>query len=144
MLKRSVIWFSISGTAGLCLPALAAGGDYYIRSEVARGQFSGFHEILPRPKEGYFKVNYCDRTFWVSDTTVLWTEREAAAGRRLVVEAETRSGRDLICADAHTYVNLDSLGLPKTEIEVLRDNSDPQAPVRNRLRIISEAFKDFK
>jgi len=142
--KRSLSVLTCLLGMAAAYPSLAADGDFYIRAEAHRGKFAGFHEILSVPKADYFEVTYCNRTFWVSDTTVLWTEQQAAEGNRLIIEAETRSGgRDIVCFDAQKYVSLDSLGLPESQVEVMRDDTgDPEIPRRNRLRIISEAFKD--
>lgn len=121
-----------------------AQSDFYIRSQYSNGTFTGFHEILTRPKEGYHQARYCERSFWVSPGTVIWTEEEAAAGRRLVVEENVGSGRRTVCADYASFATLDDLGLKKAEIERIRGESEPRDMQQGRIRIIRDAFKQFK
>jgi len=131
------------GSMGLTASALAQ-GDYYIRSQYSNGTFTGFHEILTKPKEGYHQAQYCDRTFWVSSTTVVWTEEEAAAGRRLIVEENYGGNRKTVCADYGAFATLDDLGLKKREVEQIRNRNEPLDMKSSRIRVIRDAFKSFK
>lgn len=119
-------------------------GDYHIRSADSSGRFNSSHEILPKQEEGYLKAVYCDQVFWVRINTVLWTEQEARAGRRMIIENNALKGRKPICKDPEKYVTLDSLKLNEREVERMRSESSPKSVRPNRLRTIREAFKDFK
>lgn len=134
-LLAGTLWFSGSASAQ---------GDFYIRSQYSNGTFTGFHEILTKPKEGYHQARYCDRTFWVSSTTVIWTEEEAAAGRKLIVEENIGSDRRTVCADYAAFATLDDLGLKKREVEQIRGRNEPVDMKSSRIRIIRDAFKQFK
>lgn len=125
------------------LPAFAQ-GDFYIRSQNASGKFSGFHEILTKPKKGYYKAKYCDQVFWVSANTVSWTEREAAAGRNLVVEKSAGLTRTQICTDYGSFAKLEDLGIKKRKVEQIRRKNEPVDMQSSRLRTIREAFKQYK
>lgn len=119
-------------------------GDYHIRSADPSGRFNSSHEILPKQEEGYLKAVYCDQIFWVRINTVLWTEQEARAGRRMVIENNALKGRKPVCEDPEKYVTLDSLKLNEREVERMRSEASPKTVRPNRLRTIREAFKDFK
>lgn len=121
-----------------------ADGDYHIRSADPSGRFKSSHEILPNQEEGYLKAVYCDQVFWVRINTVLWTEQEARAGRRMVIENNALKGRKPVCANPEKYVTLDSLELNEREVERMRGEASPKTVRPNRLRTIREAFKDFK
>ncbi|WP_346896826.1 hypothetical protein [uncultured Roseibium sp.] len=122
----------------------APAGDYYIRSLDPSGRFNGIQEILTRPETGYHKAVYCETSFWVTRSTVVWTEREAEAGRHLVIINEVNKRPEVYCADPEHYVRLEDLGLEKHEILKARDNAEPVDMQSSRLRTISEAFKNFK
>lgn len=133
----------------LLSPPLTSGaafsqGDYYIRAQHADGAFSGSHEILTIRKAGYHEARYCDRNFWVSSGTVAWTEEQSAAGQTLILEMNHGDEREVICADADKFATLDDLGLKKREVERMRRKSRPADTKANRLRNISDAFKQFK
>lgn len=131
---------TVSAQAQLSAPA----GDYYIRSLDPSGNFNGIQEILTRPETGYHKAVYCDTSFWVTRSTVAWTEREAEAGRHLVIINEINKKPEVYCADPEHYVRLEDLGLKKHEVLKARDNAAPVDMQSSRLRTISEAFKHFK
>ena len=144
-MKRVLAFLAVL-TAGGLVPAgnAVAQGDYYIRSQFSNGTFTGFHEILTKPKEGYHQARYCDRTFWVSSTTVVWTEEEAAAGRRLIVEENYGGNRRTVCADYGAFATLEDLGLKKREVEQIRNRNEPLDMKSSRIRVIRDAFKQFK
>lgn len=131
---------SVSAHAQVSAPA----GDYYIRSLDPSGRFNGIQEILTRPETGYHKAVYCETSFWVTRSTVVWTEREAEAGRHLVIINEVNKKPEVYCADPEHYVRLEDLGLEKHEILKARENAEPVDMQSSRLRTISEAFKNFK
>ena len=131
---------SVSAHAQLSAPA----GDYYIRSLDPSGRFNGIQEILTRPESGYHKAVYCETFFWVTQSTVVWTEREAEAGRHLVIINEVNKKPEVYCADPEHYVRLEDLGLKKREVLKARENGEPVDMQSSRLRTISEAFKNFK
>lgn len=117
--------------------------DFYIRSTNRQGQFHAYHQILSEPQKGFIEAQYCDRTFWVAKDTVIWTQNEAEAGRKLVVEANDLNERRVLCEDPQTQVTLDDLGLNDLELARLRQAKDGVGG-GNRLKIIGEAFKGFK
>jgi hypothetical protein len=144
-MKRALAFFAALTAAGTTIAGVAhAQSDFYIRSQYSNGTFTGFHEILTKPKEGYYQAQYCDRTFWVSSNTVIWTEEEAAAGRNLVVEENVGSSRTPVCTDYTSFATLESLGLKKKEIEQIRRQAEPLDMQSSRIRIIRDAFKQFK
>ncbi|CTQ64260.1 hypothetical protein [Roseibium alexandrii] len=132
------------------LPAITLAGssfaqsDYYIRSQYPDGTFTGSHEILIRPKEGYYQAQYCDRMFWVSTTTVVWTEEEVAAGRTLILEENFGEERNVLCSDNTAFASLYDLGLDKREIEALREPEGSFQTRASRIHTIRDAFKQFK
>ena len=115
--------------------------DFYLLYMTGTGEFSGFHEILVQPKPGYREVVYCERRFWVRDATVLWAEREAAAGHDLFIEAQALDDRGIYCPDADRQVTLESLGLSNDEIEQLRSGSTGEMNRASRIRSIRKAFQ---
>lgn len=143
---KRVLAFLAALSAGGIVPAgtALAQGDFYIRSQYSNGTFTGFHEILTKPKEGYHQARYCDRTFWVSSTTVVWTEEEAAAGRKLILEENFGGNRKTVCADYGSFATLDDLGLKKQEVEQIRNRNEPLDMKSSRIRVIRDAFKQFK
>lgn len=144
-MKRSRLILAASMLTSFSLAGEAiAQGDFYIRSQYSNGTFTGFHEILTRPKDGYHEARYCDRTFWVSSGTVIWTEEEAAAGRRLILEENVGSDRRIVCSDYADFATLDDLGLKKAEVERIRGKNEPRDMQSGRIRIIRDAFKQFK
>lgn len=123
-------------------PADAPPDDFYIRSTSRSGQFHGYHQILAEPQKGFIKAVYCDRAFWVQKDTVIWTQFEAQAGRKLVVEANDINERRVLCENPQNQVTLEDLGLNDLELARLRQEKDGVGG--NRLKIIGEAFKGFK
>lgn len=144
MKSSSWITFSIVFPAVVLSGDSFGQGDYYIRSQFDDGSFTGSHEILASPKTGYHELQYCDQTFWVSTTTVAWTEEEVAAGRVLILEEDTGNNRTVVCADSTAFARLDDLGLDEREIERLRSREAPFETRENRLHTIRDAFKQFK
>ncbi|WP_305988131.1 hypothetical protein [Roseibium sp. MMSF_3544] len=144
-MKHSLARLAIVVLGTTCLTGTAFGqGDYYIRSQHSNGAFTGFHEILTRPKAGYHQARYCDRTFWVSSTTVIWTEEQNAAGRTLILEENVGSGRRIVCSDNSSFATLDDLGLSEREVARIRAANEPLDMKSSRLRTIRDAFKSFK
>lgn len=144
-MKRFMAFSAVFGTICILQAGSAtAQGDFYIRSQYSNGTFTGFHEILTQPKEGYYEARYCDRTFWVSSGTVVWTEEEAAAGRSLIVEENIGTTRTPLCTDYADFATLEDLGLKKQEIEQIRRKAEPLDMQSSRIRIIRDAFKQFK
>lgn len=144
-MKRSFTCLAISVLTGTCcVTAVYAQNDFYIRSEFSNGEFTGFHEILTEPKEGYHQARYCDRVFWVSAGTVIWTEEENAAGRTLVLEENDGKSRTIVCKDNDAFATLDELGLSKKEIAKIRAENEPLDMKSSRLRTIRDAFKQYK
>ena len=131
-------------TVGAQAQLSAPAGDYYIRSLDPSGRFNGIQEILTRPETGYYEAVYCDTSFWVRRSTVVWTEREAEAGRHLVIINEINKKPEVYCADPERHVRLEDLGLKKREVLKARKNGEPVDMKSSRLRTISEAFKNFK
>ncbi|MEP3047826.1 MAG: hypothetical protein ABJL55_18795 [Roseibium sp.] len=119
-------------------------GDFYIRAQHSNGTFSGFHEILTQPKDGYYEAQYCDRTFWVSSNTVIWTEEQVTAGQTLILEENLGTTRKVVCSDSTAFASLEDLGLKKREVERIRSKNAPLDMKSSRIRTISEAFKQFK
>ncbi len=135
----------MSVVACICLSGAAfAQGDYYIRSQNAGGKFAGFHEILTKPKPGYHQASYCNRTFWVSSGTVIWTEEQNAAGQTLILEVNDGASRKIVCKDNVAFATLDDLGLSKREVAKIRAAHQPLDMKSSRLRTIRDAFKEFK
>jgi len=144
-MKRLLAFLAVLVVGGFGQTGSAsAQSDFYIRSQYTNGTFTGFHEILAKPKEGYHEARYCDRIFWVSETTVIWTEEEAAAGRSLIVEENVGSDRHTVCADYADFATLDDIGLKKREVEQIRNRNEPLDMKSSRIRIIRDAFKQFK
>ncbi|PVB62749.1 hypothetical protein [Labrenzia sp. 011] len=148
-MKRCLAFLAFPIATSGCLAGAALGqSDFYIRSHYSNGSFTGSHEILREPKEGYYEARYCDLTFWVSSNTVAWTEEKAAAGQRLVVEedsaAASRNGRKIVCDDYDSFATLDDLGLKPAEVEKIRGTDGTTELKSSRIRIIRDAFKQFK
>lgn len=144
-MKRSFTCLAISALTGTCCAtAVYAQNDFYIRSEHSNGEFTGFHEILTEPKDGYHQASYCDRVFWVSAGTVIWTEEENAAGRTLVLEENDGKSRTIVCKDNDAFVTLDELGLSEKEVAKIRAENEPLDMKSSRLRTIRDAFKQYK
>lgn len=141
---------SVCVAALVLLPAVVLAGssyaqsDFYIRSQHINGGFTGSHEILTNPRKGYYEAQYCDRTFWVTSTTVAWTEEEVSAGRTLVLEENFGASRTIVCSDNKAFASLDDLGLKKREIEHLRETKGNFQTRASRLHNIRDAFKQFK
>ena len=145
-MKRSILTIAIAlllGSGSWSGTAYAK-SDFYIRSQFSSGGFIGSHEILTSPKTGYHKARYCNRTFWVSSTTVLWTEEQSESGRTLLLEENVGDNREVICDNANEFATLDDIGLEPDEIDRLRDHGPPGSTRPSRLRIIRDAFKSFK
>lgn len=148
-MKRLIAFLVLAIVTSGCLTGTALGqSDFYIRSNYSNGGFTGSHEILRKPKEGYYEALYCNMTFWVSSSTVAWTEEQAEAGQTLVVEedngAVSRSGRKIVCEDYKSFATLEDLGLKPAEIEEIRGTGDTVRTKSSRLRTIRDAFKQFK
>ncbi len=144
-MKRTLASLSIAVVPVFCLAGTAFGqSDFYIRSQYSNGDFTGSHEILAEPKEGFHEAHYCGRAFWVSSATVAWTEVETEAGRNLVVEENVESGRKVVCADQTAFATLEDLDLNKWEVDKIRRGSRPPDMKSGRIRTIREAFKTFK
>ncbi len=146
-MRRFAAFFSTALAAGYLPAGIAfAQSDFYIRSQYESGGFTGSHEILTQPKDGYYEARYCERSFWVSSTTILWTEGEAAAGRKLILEEDSGDGsaRKVVCADYSAFATLDDLGLNKKEVERIRSENQPLDMQSSRIRTIRDAFKQFK
>ncbi|MES0881984.1 hypothetical protein [Roseibium sp. SCP14] len=144
-MKRSLSCLAASAIGVFALPGASfAQGDFYIRSQYSNGSFTGFHEILTSPKEGYYEARYCDRTFFVSSTTVVWTEEQNAAGRTLILEENKGASRKVVCADNTAFATLDDLGLQPKEVEKIRRRNEPLDMKSSRIRTIRDAFKQFK
>ncbi|WP_299812948.1 hypothetical protein [uncultured Roseibium sp.] len=148
-MKRLIALLVFAIATSGCLTGAALGqSDFYIRSHYSNGGFTGSHEILRKPKEGYYKARYCDLTFWVSSTTVAWTEEQAAAGQSLVVEedngAVSRAGRKIVCDNYQSFATLEDLGLKPAEIDELRGTGASVDMKSSRIRTIRDAFKQFK
>ncbi|MCV0427479.1 MAG: hypothetical protein K5905_18630 [Roseibium sp.] len=144
-MKRSSACLAAAMIASLGLTGAAFGqGDYYIRSQHSNGSFTGSHEILTSPKKGFYQARYCDRAFWVSSNTVIWTEEQTAEGRRLILEENLGAGRQVVCADNTAFATLDDLGLAPGEIERIRRDYGATDMKSSRLRTIRDAFKQFK
>ncbi|MBO6511644.1 MAG: hypothetical protein JJ866_14045 [Roseibium sp.] len=144
-MTRSKALLSVSAICSLLLTGNALGqSDFYIRSMYADGSFVGSHEVLAKPKEGYYEARYCDRTFWVPSSTVIWTEEQTAAGMALVLEENINSETHVVCSDNQAFATLDDLGLKKKEVEQIRNERDRSGIRTNRLRTIRDAFKQFK
>ncbi len=132
------------------LPAVVMAGsshaqsDFYIRSQYSNGTFTGSHEILSSPRKGYYQAQYCDRTFWVTSTTVAWTEEQVEAGRSLILEEDFGSTRTILCSDNKAFASLNDLGLSKREVEVLREPRGEMQTRASRLHTIRDAFKQYK
>ncbi len=118
--------------------------DLYMRSEHSHGEFQGAQQILTEPRDGFYKVSYCGRNYWVRGVTVLWTEREAKAGRRIVIEDDSGDGRVIICDHADQYVKIEDLELADWERDLINKGEDPITTKPSRLRIIRDAFQSFK
>ncbi|MHA7772868.1 hypothetical protein [Roseibium sp. M-1] len=144
-MKRSMAFIAAFGTTCIMQAGIAtAQSDFYIRSQYSNGTFTGYHEILTEPKEGYYEARYCDRIFWVSSGTVIWTEEEAAAGRSLIVEENIGDNRNPLCTDYTSFATLEDLGLKKKEIDQIRRRAEPLDMQSSRIRTIRDAFKQFK
>lgn len=144
-MKRSLacIALTLMTCAGLSGMAFAK-SDFYIRSQHSNGKFTGFHEILSKPKSGYHRANYCNRSFWVSSTTVIWTEQQNAAGRTLILEENTGAARRIVCKDNSAFATLEDLGLSKREVAKIRAANKPLDMRSSRLQTIRDAFKEYK
>jgi hypothetical protein len=144
-MKRLRAFFSVFSLYSLCLTGTALGqSDFYIRSHFSNGKFIGSHEILTEPKKGYFEARYCERTFWVSSSTVIWTEEQNAAGMFLVLQENFGSSTSVVCSDNQDFATLDDLGLKDRKVEQMRSRREQSGVGSNRLHTIREAFKDFK
>lgn len=124
--------------------AQAATASFFIRSHKADGTFHGYHEILREKRPGFVEVRYCDQTFYVRPTTVLWTEREAEAGRQMAVELNRADDREILCTTPEAQVQLEDLGMKKARIRELRGNNEPLNMRSSRMHVIRDAFKGFK
>lgn len=127
-----------------CTTAAFAQSDFYIRSQYSNGEFTGFHEILTKPKEGYHQASYCNRVFWVSSGTVIWTEEQNEAGRTLILEESDGKTRTIVCKDNDAFATLEDLGLSKKEVAKIRARNEPLDMKSSRLRTIRDAFKQYK
>lgn len=121
-----------------------AQSDFYIRSQYSNGTFTGSHEILSAPRQGYYQAQYCDRTFWVTSTTVAWTEEQVEAGRSLILEEDFGASRTILCSDNKAFASLNDLGLTKREVEALREPKGEMQTRASRLHTIRDAFKQYK
>lgn len=120
-------------------------GDYYIRALDPSGDFSGIQEILNEPRDGYYKAVYCERAFWVTLSTVKWTEQEAEAGRHLVIINDANRKIEIVCVDPERYVQLKDIAPAKKPL-LRKDvpNVVISQPKAGRLRDISKAFRDSR
>ena len=144
-MKRSFTSLTIASLTVVCCTTVAAAqSDFYIRSQYTNGEFTGFHEILTKPKEGYHQASYCNRVFWVSSGTVIWTEEQNAAGRTLVLEESDGKSRTIVCKDNDAFATLEDLGLSKKEVAKIRAENEPLDMKSSRLRTIRDAFKQYK
>ena len=144
-MNRSFTSLTIASLTVVCCTTVAAAqSDFYIRSQYTNGEFTGFHEILTKPKEGYHQASYCNRVFWVSSGTVIWTEEQNAAGRTLVLEESDGKSRTIVCKDNDAFATLEDLGLSKKEVAKIRAENEPLDMKSSRLRTIRDAFKQYK
>lgn len=118
--------------------------EYYIRSEKRDGDFNGYQQLKSRKAPGFVRVTYCDRTFWVRPATVLWTETEAEAGRKLTVEESWFNSTEVLCYAPEQQVGVKDLGLNPAELKQLRANNSPLNMKSSRIHVIRDAFKRFK
>ncbi|MEL7528494.1 MAG: hypothetical protein AAFN16_22185 [Pseudomonadota bacterium] len=144
-MKRSFACLTLLSLTGICCATAAfAQSDFYIRSQYSNGEFTGFHEILTEPKEGYHQASYCNRVFFVSSGTVLWTEEQNEAGRTLILEESDGKERMIVCKDNDAFATLEDLGLSKKEVAKIRAENEPLDMKSSRLRTIRDAFKQYK
>lgn len=144
-MKRSFACLTLSALTGICCAtATFAQSDFYIRSQYSNGEFTGFHEILTEPKEGYHQASYCNRVFFVSSGTVIWTEEQNEAGRTLILEESDGKERTIVCKDNDAFATLEDLGLSKKEVAKIRAENEPLDMKSSRLRTIRDAFKQYK
>lgn len=141
--STSLAVFTFASCLFMAGPALSQ-SDYYIRSQYSSGGFTGSHEILTFPEKGYHEARYCERTFWVTSDTVLWTEKQVEIGRKLVLEENWGDNRKVICDDNGSFAKLEDLGLARQEVDDMREKQLVGAPRPSRIRIIRDAFKQFK
>jgi hypothetical protein len=134
----------LTGAVSAWAQGSAKESDFYIRSQSENGKFTGYHQILTAPEDGYFPAVYCNRTFWVRSLTVLWTETEADAGRKLVVEQDSSEDRRVFCEDPNRQVTLEDIGVSEAEAIRLRRRGPALRIQPSRMNIISEAFKGYK
>jgi len=144
MAKIGTVVLFLLMTVGTQAQVPAPEGDYYIRSLDPGGEFNGIQEILTRPETGYHEAVYCDTSFWVTRSTVAWTEREAKAGRHMVIINEANKKPEVYCVDPEQFVRLEDLDLKQREVRRERDKAEPLDMRSSRLKTISEAFKHFK
>ncbi|MES0885087.1 hypothetical protein [Roseibium sp. SCP14] len=97
-----------------------ARGDIYIRAQYSNGGPAGLHEILTVPEDGYYKAQFCGRTYWVLIKTVIWIEEQSAAGRILVLEENTGGSSKVLCVGAAAFARLEDLGLDPEILKKLR------------------------
>lgn len=144
-MPRSISLAAITITSSLCMsgPALSQ-ADYYIRSQFSSGGFTGSHEILTSPEKGYHQARYCERTFWVTSDTVLWTEKQTEIGRKLILEENSGDNRIVICDDNGSFAKLEDLGLKRQQVDQMRERQLDGTTRPSRIRIIRDAFKQFK
>lgn len=144
-MRRFGAFFSVFAICSLCLTGAALGqSDFYIRSHFSNGKFVGSHEILTEPKKGYYEARYCNRTFWVSSTTLVWTEKQNEAGMFLVLQENIGSSTSVVCSDNEEFATLDDIGLKERKVRQMRSLKDQSGLRSTRLHTIRDAFKDFK
>ncbi|MTH96884.1 hypothetical protein [Roseibium sp. RKSG952] len=119
---------------------VAPDGDYYIRSETPDGVFNGVHQLMPGPKPGYVRVVYCDHIFWIRGATVIWSERESAAGQLITIENNNGGRREIFCLPDPAALQPENLGLDQNEIDRIRADQSSSGDMRDRLRSIRDGF----
>ncbi len=115
-------------------------GDFFLISRHDDGSFSGSHKLLVKPHEGYRKVRYCDRTFYVIPYTVAWTELETENSRVVNVEYNRGKGWQIVCQHPERQVTLRDLNINIDATQVTRDYSNSAAHRAERFKAISNAF----
>ena len=126
----------------MLVPASALAGDFHMISRQQDGTFYSSHKIFEKNGENLYQVALCGRSYYARAATVAWMNYEAEEGRDVGLEYNRGTGWYRVCENPDQQVKLADIGVPGTNIEVMRA-SDEAMNRRQRFIFIRKTFSDY-
>ncbi len=125
------------------VPGVAVAGDFHMISRQQDGTFHASHKIFQKDGENLYQISLCGRSYFARAATVAWMNYEAEEGRDVGLEFNQGRGWFRVCENPDAQVKLADIGVPGTNIEVMRA-SDEAMKRRQRFIYIRKTFADYK